>query len=54
MVGPYYAVRQHDHYYNPGDQDSQTNSFQYKINRLSEVDIAENIRKMRRNFASAW
>ena len=33
IVGPYYAVRQHDHYYNPGDEDSQTTSFPYKINR---------------------
>ena len=47
-------MRQHDHYYNPGGEDSQVNSFTYKINRLFEVDIAEYIRKMRKNFASAW
>ena len=47
-------MRQHDHYYNLGDEDSQVNPFPYKINRLFEVDIAEYIRKMRKNFTSAW
>ena len=38
----------------PGEEDLQTNSFPLKINELFEVDIAEYIRKTRRNFKSAW